>query len=112
MQNLSHDGTTDVSFTIAQSDLRRAKQLLAAVGGSVGAAGFAATADIAQVSVVGTGLRGTPGMYARIFQTLADAGINIDMISTSEIHITCIIERSRVDDAVRALHAAFELESI
>jgi aspartate kinase len=112
VQNIGHDGTTDVSFTVAESDLRRARKLLGPVARNVGAGGYMATADIAKVSVVGTGLRSTPGVYARIFRTLADSGINIQMISTSEIHITCIIDRARVRDAVRALHAAFELEKI
>ena len=112
MQNLAHDGTTDVSFTIAASDLRRARAMLPGVARSVAAQGYMATSDIAKISVVGTGIRGTPGMFARIFSTLAEAGINIEMISTSEIHITCIIERSQVREAVRALHQAFELEKI
>jgi aspartate kinase len=112
VQNVAHDGTTDVSFTIAASDLRRARALLPAVARSVAAKGYMATSDIAKVSVVGTGLRGTPGMFARIFSALADAGINIEMISTSEIHITCIIDRDHVREAVSALHRAFELEKI
>ncbi|TMF15204.1 MAG: aspartate kinase [Chloroflexi bacterium] len=112
VQNLAHDGTTDVSFTIAASDLRRARAMLPGVARSVAAQGYMATSDIAKISVVGTGIRGTPGMFARIFSTLAEAGINIEMISTSEIHITCIIERSQVREAVRALHQAFELEKI
>ena len=86
--------------------------LLVNVARDVGAQGYMAAADIAKVSVIGTGLRGTPGMFAKIFSTLAAAGINIQMISTSEIHITCIIDRSRVGEAVRALHQAFELEKI
>jgi aspartate kinase len=112
VQNVAHDSTTDVSFTIAESDLRRARRMLADVARDVGAQGYMAAADIAKVSVIGTGLRGTPGMFAKIFSTLATAGINIQMISTSEIHITCIIDRSRVREAVRALHQAFELEKI
>ena len=86
--------------------------MLGAVARDVGAQGYMATADIAKVSVVGTGLRGTPGIFAKVFRTLAGAGINIEMISTGEIHLTCIIERERVGDAVRALHTAFELEKI
>jgi aspartate kinase len=112
LQNVAHDGTTDVSFTIAESDLRRARKMLAGVAGEVGAKGYMATADIAKVSVVGTGLRSTPGIFAKVFRTLAEAGINIQMISTGEIHVTCIIDRSQVREAVRALHAAFELEKI
>ena len=97
---------------IAQSDLRRARAMLADVARDVGAQGYMATSDIAKVSVIGTGLRGSPEMYAKVFRTLADASINIQMIATSEIHITCIIDRALVRDAVRALHQAFELERI
>jgi aspartate kinase len=111
VQNVSHDGTTDMSFTIAETDLRRAQRMLDDLARSTGAQGFTATADIAKVSVIGTGLR-TPGVVARIFHALAEAGINIEMISSSEIHITCIIDRARVRDAVSALHQAFELEKI
>ena len=112
VQNVSHDGTTDLSFTIAKSDLKRANTLLDDVAKMVGAEGFATDSDVAQVSVIGTGIRGTPGMFAKIFRTLADSGINIQMISTSEIDITCIIDRASVREAVRALHQAFELERI
>ena len=112
VQNVSHSGTTDLSFTIAQSDLRGARALLEDVARAVGAEGYEATADIAQVSVIGTGIRGTPGMFAKIFRTLAESGINIQMISSSEIDITCIIDRASVREAVRALHQAFELEKI
>jgi len=79
---------------------------------TVGAEGFATDSNIAQVSVIGTGIRGTPGMFAKIFRTLADSGVNIQMISSSEIDITCIIDRDSVREAVRALHHAFELEKI
>ena len=112
VQNVAHDGTTDLSFTIAQSDLRRARAMLADVAREVGAQGYLAASDIAKVSVVGTGIRGTPGIFAKIFGTLADAGINIQMISSSEIDITCIIDRASVREAVHALHQAFELERI
>ena len=112
VQNVSHDGTTDLSFTIGQDDLKRATQLLEDVARTVGAEGYTATSDIAQVSVIGTGIRGTPGMFAKIFRTLAKSGINIQMISSSEIDITCIIDRDSVGEAVRALHQAFELEKI
>ena len=112
VQNVAHDGTTDLSFTIAESDLRQARAMLADVARDVGAQGYMATSDIAKVSIIGTGLRGTPGMFAKVFSTLADAGINIQMIATGEIHVTCIIDRGAVDDAVRALHQAFELERI
>jgi aspartate kinase len=111
VQNVSHAGTTDLSFTIAESDLPEARRLLQDVVGEIGATGFEAADDIAKVSVVGTGMRNTPGVYAKIFRTLAEASINIEMISTSDIHATCIIDRSHVKDAVRALHRAFELDT-
>jgi aspartate kinase len=112
LQNVSHDGTTDLSFTIAESNLPKARRMLPAVAKSVHAHGYTATAGIAKVTVVGSGLKGTPGLYAKIFRALADSDINIQMIATSEIHVTCIIDRPRVRDAVRALHTAFELERI
>jgi len=112
LQNVSHDGTTDLSFTIAESNLPKARRMLPAVAKSVNAHGYTATAGVAKVTVIGSGLKGTPGIYAKIFRALADSGINIQMIATSEIHVTCIIDRPRVRDAVRALHTAFELERI
>jgi aspartate kinase len=110
VQNVSHSGHTDLSFTLAESDLARARPILERIATDVGAAGVDADRGIAKVTVVGTGILGTPGVFARIFQTLADETVNIQMISTGEIRVTCIIARDRVEDAVRALHRAFELE--
>ena len=110
VQNVSHGGSTDLSFTVAESDLAKARQVLDRVSASIGAGGIEIAADVAKVSVVGAGLLTSSAVYARIFETLAGAGVNIHMISTSEIHITCIIDSSRVSDAVNALHAAFALD--
>jgi aspartate kinase len=110
VQNVSHSGHTDLSFTLAESDLVRARPVLERVVGGVGAEGYDADRDIAKVTVVGSGILGTPGIVARIFETLARESINIRMISTGEIRVTCIIDRDRVEDAVRALHRAFELD--
>jgi aspartate kinase len=110
VQNVSHSGHTDLSFTLAESDLNRARPVLDRVVASVGADGYDADRDIAKVTVVGAGILGTPGVVARIFEALAGELINIKMISTGEIRVTCIIERSRVEDAVRALHHTFELD--
>ncbi len=110
VQNVSHSGHTDLSFTLAESDLLRASPVLDAIAADVGADGYDADRDIAKVTVVGSGILGTPGVCARIFETLAQESINIRMISTGEIRVTCIIDRDRVEDAVRALHRAFELE--
>lgn len=112
VQNVGHDGTTDLSFTIAASDLRQAQPLVQEIAAAVGAAGVEATSDIAKVSVVGTGMLNTPGIASTMFRTLADAGINISLISTSEIRITCIIERDSVQEAVRALHRAYSLDEL
>ncbi len=112
LQNIGHDGTTDLSFTLAESDLRQAEPLVSSIAASVGADGYEATADIAKVSVVGTGMLNTPGIAATMFRTLADAGINIELISTSEIRITCIIKRDDVRPAVQALHRAYQLDEL
>jgi aspartate kinase len=110
VQNVSHSGHTDLSFTLAESELARAQPLLERIAAAVGAAGIDSDRDIAKVTVVGTGILGSPGVFGRIFETLATEQINIRMISTGEIRVTCIIDRDRVEDAVRALHRAFELE--
>jgi aspartate kinase len=110
VQNVSHSGHTDLSFTVAESDLGRAQPIFERIAADVAASGVDTDRGIAKVTVVGSGILGTPGVFARIFQTLANEAINIRMISTSEIRVTCIIDRDRVADAVRALHRAFELE--
>ena len=110
LQNVGHDGRTDVSFTIAGSDLRQARDVVDAIAREIGADGVEATGDIAKVSVVGTGMLNTPGIAATMFRTLAEERINIQLISTSEIRITCIIDRESVQRAVRALHRAYALD--
>lgn len=112
LQNVGHDGSTDLSFTIAESDLVQARPLVDDIARGIGADGVEATADIAKVSVVGTGMLNTPGIAATMFKTLAEAGINILLISTSEIRITCIIDRAVVRNAVRALHHAYQLDEL
>jgi len=110
VQNVSHDGFTDLSFTIAEEDLSRSRPVLDEVARDVQAEQVVADTGIATVSVVGTAFLGTPGMFARIFDALSAQGINVEQITTSQIHVTVIIARDRVADAVRALHAEFELE--
>jgi aspartate kinase len=110
VQNVSHDGFTDLSFTIAEEDLSRSRPVLEEVAREVQAGQVVADTGIATVSVVGTAFLGTPGMFARIFDALSAQGINVEQITTSQIHVTVIIARDRVADAVRALHAEFELE--
>ena len=110
VQNVSHGGTTDLSFTIPRVELAKAKRILDPIVRELGARELTTDSSVAKVSIVGAGIQNAPGYAARMFGTLADAGINIEMISTSEIRITTIIAEDRVEEAVRALHAAFALE--
>lgn len=110
VQNASVERVTDLTFTVARSDLNRAMKVVEPVATSIGARGCVADAKLGKVSIVGTGMQNTPGYAARMFRTLYDAKINIELISTSEIRITCIIDETRVSDAVAALHKAFELD--
>ena len=110
VQNASVERLTDLTFTVAVDDLPKAVPIVERVAKEIGAAEVIQDAGLGKVSIVGTGIRSAPGYAARVFRTLSDAGINIDMISTGEIRITCIIRRTDVEQAVRALHKAFELE--
>jgi aspartate kinase len=111
VQNVGHGGTTDMSFTVARSELARAKRILEPIVRELGFQEMTTDSAVAKVSIVGAGIHNAPGYAARMFGALADAGVNIEMISTSEVRITCIIAEDDVETAVRALHAAFELES-
>jgi aspartate kinase len=111
VQNVGADGTTDFTFTVARGDHERASEIASAVAAGLGAKGVRSGLDIAKVSVVGVGMRSHAGIAARMFRTLAAEGINIRMISTSEIKISVVIEDKYLELAVRALHRAFNLES-
>ena len=109
VQNTSSDGTTDFTFTVGQASVVKAAQLIESQ--SVIEYGEVITgSDLAKVSIVGTGMENAPGYAARMFSTLSEAKVNIDMITTSEIRITTIIGREQVQKAVQSLHDAFELE--
>ncbi len=108
IQNVSEQGTTDISFTVNQSDLPGAQKALQAIAGNLGVA-FLIDNDMGKVSIVGAGMKSYPGVAAKMFGTLASAGVNIEMISTSSIKISCVIKRGQVEKAVRALHQAFNL---
>ncbi|HXG40886.1 MAG TPA: aspartate kinase [Candidatus Limnocylindrales bacterium] len=110
VQNVGHHGATDLSFTIARPDLARAKRILEPLVRELGFREMTTDSSVAKVSIVGAGIQNAPGYAARMFRALADNGINIEMISTSEIRITCMIAEDHVEAAVRALHRAFELE--
>jgi aspartate kinase len=109
VQNTSLHGTTDISFTVPKVDLETSLQTVASLAPEIGAGEVTTDDTIAKVSLVGAGMRSHPGVSATMFETLADAGINIEMISTSSIRITCVIRADRVEEAVQILHAAFEL---
>lgn len=109
VQNTSVDGSTDLTFTVSQKDLSRAAEIVAPISKSIGAKGYLSASGLAKVSIVGTGMQNTPGYASRMFKTLADEGINIEMITTSEIRITCIIKEDRISQAVNSLHRAFGL---
>ncbi|HEY4670056.1 MAG TPA: aspartate kinase [Tepidiformaceae bacterium] len=111
VQNASEANLTDLTFTLSRKDLRRAEALMPAICQLVGANGYVADANLGKVSIVGVGIQTAPGYAARMFRALFEAGINIELISTSEIRLTCIVDATRVPDAVRALHEAFELET-
>lgn len=109
IQNISRTGCTDISFTVPMSDVRKAKQVISKIVREIGAGDVKIDKDIAKVSVVGIGMRSHSGVAAKMFSTLASKKINIDMISTSEIKISCVIKEKDADKAVEALHKAFEL---
>ncbi|MGH8914430.1 MAG: aspartate kinase [Acidimicrobiia bacterium] len=108
VQNVSHDGSTDISFTVPRTHLVEAERISKQVAGEIGAESVDVDAEIAKVSLVGAGMKTHPGVAAKVFETLADAGINIEMISTSTIRISCVVRADQVEPAVQALHAAFE----
>lgn len=110
VQNASVGGITDLTFTVARTDLNKAMHIVEPIARSIGARGCVSNAKLGKVSIVGTGMQNTPGYAARMFRALYDAGINIELITTSEIRVTCIIDEKKVTAAVRALHKAFQLE--
>jgi len=110
VQNIGRSGHTDLTFSVAESDLKSAEKIVKTAAKEVGATRVSSAGGIAKLSIVGTGMLGTPGIAARMFRSLADAGINIEMISTSEIRITCLVARDQVDKGARVLHKAFDLD--
>jgi aspartate kinase len=109
VQNVSREGLTDISFTVPRADRPKVVATLEEVGRRIGAQGVTADDRIAKVSIVGVGMRSHSGVAARMFRTLSAEGINIQMISTSEIAVSCVIEDKYTELAVRALHEAFRL---
>jgi aspartate kinase len=110
VQNVSHEGRTDLSFTVARADLPRLDAVLAGIVTDVGAVRFQTDDGIAKLSLVGAGMKSNPGVAADMFDALAAEGINIEMISTSSIRISCVIRADDAERAVRAVHQRFGLD--
>jgi len=110
IQNATLTGTTDFTFTVLESDFDDALEAVEKLRAELGAAGIISDKNIAKVSVVGVGMRSHSGVAQTMFTALADAGINIQMISTSEIKISCVIDEPSGEDAVRVIHKAFKLD--
>jgi aspartate kinase len=111
VQNTSEERTTDISFTVSRADLPRALREVESVKDSLGASGVFSDPTLASVSVVGSGMQNTPGYASRMFRILADGNVNIDMITTSEIRISCIVKQEQAAEAVRLLHRGFQLDA-
>ena len=109
VQNVSDHGVTDISFTVPHNDLARSVELSERLAAEIGATGVSSDDSIARVSVIGAGMRTNPGVAATMFETLSACGVNIQMISTSAIRVSCMVDGDRVEEAVRALHDAFGL---
>jgi aspartate kinase len=111
VQNVSAAGHTDISFTLLSADLRRTKEVLEPLSQEIGASGVTSDSEIAKVSLVGAGMRTHPGVAADMFDALAEAGINIGIISTSSVRISCVVPLADVERAVQAVHDRFALHA-
>ncbi len=111
VQNTSTEGTTDISFTMPSADMGVAEDIVSRVAEEIGATGVTHDSEIAKLSVVGAGMRSSPGIAAKMFRTLADEGVNIEMISTSTIRISVVVASADLERAARSLHTAFGLDA-
>lgn len=109
VQNVSAEGRTDISFTVTKADMEDARRTTEAISDDIGAEGVQSDPDVAKISVVGIGMRSHSGVAQKMFSVLAEQGTNIQMISTSEIKISCIIDESGAEESLRAVHDAFGL---
>ena len=109
VQNVSHEGTTDISFTLSKDELAKVEAALAPVVKSVGAVGLESRSGIAKLSVIGVGMKSHSGVAAKMFEALSKAGINIQMISTSEIKTAVIVDEAKIAEGANAVHEAFGL---
>jgi aspartate kinase len=109
IQNVSHEGYTDLTFTVPKADFKKALKIVQESATQISASGVVTDENIAKVSIVGVGMRSHSGIASKMFQTLSQEGINIQMISTSEIKVSCVIDAKYTELAVRVLHEAFGL---
>ncbi len=110
VQNASIQGITDLTFTVTKDQLAKAMEVVAPICKAIGAREYVSDTKLGMVSIIGTGMQNTPGFAAKMFHALSEKNINIQLITTSEIRITCIIDEAEVKEAVRTLHRAFEIE--
>jgi len=111
VQNASAENLTDLSFTVDGKDLEMAFRVTSGIASSINATECTTSDQLGQVSIVGTGMQNAPGVASLMFSTLSEANVNIEMITTSQIRITCIVNEAQIDDATRVLHHAFGLDS-
>ena len=111
VQNVSHDKKTDITFTLGKADAKKAQKIMEGLAAEVGAKAVEVDESIAKVSIVGLGMRSHAGIASKMFALLSNEGINIEMISTSEIKISCVIDQKYGELAVRALHTGFGLDA-
>ena len=110
VQNVAADGSTDITYTVHRSDLQRAESITRKIAEELGAREVAVDATICKVSLVGVGMRSHAGIASTMFKALADVGINIELITTSEIKISVVVAEKYMELAVRSLHSAFDLD--
>ena len=109
VQNTSLHGTTDISFTVPKDDLAASMEVTKDLAPQIGASDVSGDSDVGRVSLIGAGMKTHPGVTATMFETLSHEGINIEMISTSSIRVSCVVRTEAVERAVQALHEAFKL---
>lgn len=112
IQNVSHEGFTDMTFTVMRTDVKKALQIVENTAKAIGADGVIHDENISKISIIGVGMRSHSGIASKMFTVLSKEGINIEMISTSEIKVSCIIEDKYTELAVRVLHEAFDLDKV
>jgi aspartate kinase len=112
IQNVSHEGFTDMTFTVMRTDVKKALQIVEKTAKAIGADCVKHNENIAKVSIVGVGMRSHSGIASKMFSVLSREGVNIEMISTSEIKVSCVIDDKYTELAVRVLHKAFDLDKI